>query len=143
MDLVDEEHRARFKRGKERSHVPLSLERGAGRLHEGDIQLGGEDLRQRRLAEPRRSGEEHVIEGLSARRCRRDRDRQLVLERLLADEVLEPARPEGPVELVLGQRLGRLDPGVHRRAVLSACAIRSSGRSPAAPSSSSSASWAL
>ncbi len=118
VDLVDEEHRPRLERRQERRDVALALERRPGGLDERHLELGGDDLRQRGLAESRRPGEQHMVERLAAARGRRDRDRQLVLERLLADEVLQPAGPQRAVELVLGQLLGDLDPGVHRRAVL-------------------------
>ena len=109
MDLVDEEHRARLERGQERRDVALALERRAGGLHERDAELGGDDLRERGLAEAGRAGEQHVVERLAAAGGGRDRDRELVLDRLLADEVLEPAGAQRAVEVVLGQLLRILD----------------------------------
>ena len=91
MDLVDEEHRAGLERGQERRDVALALERGPGRLHERDAELGRDDLRQRRLAEAGRAGEQDVIERLPAAGGGLDRDRELVFDRSLADEVTEPA----------------------------------------------------
>ena len=94
VDLVDEEHRARLERGQERGDVGLALERRAGGLDERDVELGGDDLRQRGLAEAGRAGQQHVVERLAARRAACDRDRELVLDRVLADELVEPPRAQ-------------------------------------------------
>src|SRR4051794_19693023 len=153
MDLVDEEHRARLQVGQERRDVGLALERRPGGLDEAHAELLGDDPRQRGLAQPGRAGQQHVVERLVARRRGADRDRELVLERLLADEVLQPAGAQPRLEVVLRALLRglhtverdhprRADRLAHRRAApLSAWAIRSSGVSPGAPSSSPSASW--
>src|SRR5689334_12652370 len=153
VDLVDEEHRARLERREERRDVALAFERRAGGLHEGHVQLGRHDLRERGLAEPGRSRQQHVVERLAALLRRLDEHRQLVLHRALADEVLEPARPQRAVELLVGpggrRGLDALDARrpdaalVPHRAALRASPIRSSGVSPSASASSSSASWAL
>ena len=158
VDLVHEEHRAGLERGQEGGHVALALERRAGRLYERNPELGGHDLGQRGLAQARRPGEQDMVERLAAAARRRDRHRELVLDRLLADEVLQAAGAQRAVEVVVGQHLrdpgsaaagrresrapgsSRRPRGLHRRAILSAWAIRSSGRSPSAPSSSSSTS---
>jgi hypothetical protein len=125
VDLVDEEHRARLERGQERGDVGLALERRPRGLHERHPELGGDDLGQRRLAETGRAGEQHVVERLTTRGRGGDRDAELVLDRLLADEVLERARAQRCVSLFLGPRLGGLKPlGAgrpdHRRAPFNA-----------------------
>ena len=51
-----------------------------------------------------------MVERLAAAGGGRDRHRELVLDRLLADEVLQPAGAQRAVELVVGQLLGILDP---------------------------------
>ena len=142
VDLVDEEHRAGLERGQQRGDVGLALERRSRGLHELDVELGGDDLGKRGLPEARRAGEQDVVERLLAGAGRGDRDRELVLDRRLPDEVLEPARAKRAVELLVALHLRIVDPrlvglvigesgdGAHRRAVLSAPAIRSSGRSP-------------
>ena len=92
---------------------PLRSSAGPAVMHERDVELGGEDLRERRLAQAGRAGEQHVVERLAARGGRLERDRELLLERVLADEVLEAARAQRALELVLGgDALGRLDRGV-------------------------------
>ena len=108
MDLVDEEDRARLERGQEGGDVALSLQRGAGGLHERDVELAGDDVRERGLAEPGRPGEQHVVERLSAPARRLDEEAELVLDLVLADEVLEPRRPQRAIELLLA---GAASPG--------------------------------
>ncbi len=54
----------------------------------------GQDGRQRRLAEAGRAVEEDVVEGLAALLRRRDCDAQVVLDALLADVLIEQARPQ-------------------------------------------------
>jgi hypothetical protein len=122
VDLVDEEDGARLERGEKGRDVALALERRARGLDERDSELGRDDLRERRLAEPRRPCEQDVVERLAPRRRRLDRDGELLAHRLLADEVLEPAWAQRALELVLlRQHVRRLDARVrHRRALRSA-----------------------
>ena len=110
VDLVDEEHRVRLERGEQRRDVALALERRAGRLHEPHAHLLGDDLRERRLAQAGRPGQEHVVERLAARDRRLHRDRELLADAVLADELLERARAQRAVEVVLAvEHAGRLD----------------------------------
>ena len=101
VDLVDEQDVARLEAGEDRGDVALPLERGPGdacgcrrRAPRGRCARG-------RLAEPGRADEQHVVERLAARLRRVERDRELLLDPLLADEVVEPARPQRALELVL------------------------------------------
>src|SRR5947209_5501004 len=150
VDRVYEEDGARLERGQERRHVPLALEHRSGGLDERDVELGGDDLSQRGLAEAGRPREEHVVEGLAARAGGVDEHAQLILHGALADEVLEAPRPQRAVEILVGaEGTGGADPldvraadAAHQRAALSASAISSSGVSPAACSSSESISRA-
>ncbi len=89
-----------------------------------------------------------MVERLAAGARRLDEHAELVAHGALADEVAEPARAQRAVELVVAGDLGGgldaldaggADPAAHRVA-LSAPAIRSSGVSPPAFSSSLSAS---
>ncbi len=119
VDLVDEEDVARLDRGQDRRDV-LLLERRAGDGAEADAELLAHDLRQRRLAEARRPGEQHVVERLAAALGGVERDPELLLDPLLTDEVVEPARPQGPLDLlVLGVQHGcddaSLTPAQRRR----------------------------
>ena len=117
VDLVDEEHVARLDRRQDRGDV-LLLERRPGDGAEADAELLADDLRQGRLAEPRRPGEEHVVERLAAPLGRVERDAELLLDPLLADEVVEPARPQRALDLlVLGVQHGRGDAVAHRNSL--------------------------
>ena len=61
--------------------MSLLLERRAGDRAEADAELLADDLRERRLAEARGAGEQHVVEGLAPRLCRVERDRSCSLTR--------------------------------------------------------------
>ena len=54
------------------------------------------------LPRPGRPGEQHVVERLAARLRRLERDRELLLDALLPDEVGERARAQRALELLLG-----------------------------------------
>ena len=128
----------------------------------GTLELGGDDVRERGLAEPGRPGEQHVVEWLAAPLGRLDEDLELVGDLLLVDELREPRGPKRAVELVLaagradvGESIRlvdvdrvvaprRVDPGValdahdaprrRPRRVRRPAAISSSALSPSAPS---------
>ena len=116
VDLVDEEDAAGLKRGEEGGDVGLALQRRAGGLHERHLHLGGDDVGERGLAEPRRAGEQDVVERLAAPPRRLDEDRQLLGHLLLVDEVGEAsaaaASGRGPRR---GCRHGRRGYGPHPR----------------------------
>jgi hypothetical protein len=70
MDLVDEQHVAVLERVREDGReVAGLLDRRAARHPDRHAELGGDDVRERRLAEPRRSVEEDVVERLAAARA--------------------------------------------------------------------------
>src|SRR5207302_3875375 len=100
VDVVDEEHVARLERGEDRRDV-LLLDGGARNRADADPELFANDVREARLAKPRRTGEEHVVERLAARLRGRERDLKLFLHSLLPDEVVEAARAKRPLELLL------------------------------------------
>ena len=163
VDLVDEEHRPGLERGEEGGDVGLALQRRAGRLHERRLELGGDDVGERGLAEPRGPGEQHVVERLLAPARRLDEHLELAGHLNLVDEVGEAPRAQRAVELLvgagepgLGHRLGPgSDPAADARvagdaheplpvpALRRAAPISSSGVSPLACSSSLSASTAV
>ena len=101
VDLVDEEDAARLQRGEKSRHVGLALQRRPGGLHQRDPELGGDDAGERRLAETRRPGKQHVVEGLAAALCRLDEDRELLGDLLLVDEVGQGRRAQRAVELLV------------------------------------------
>ena len=71
---------------------PLRSSAGPGDLADADAELAADDLRERGLAEPGRPREQDVVERLAARLRRVERDRELLLDALLADEVGERLR---------------------------------------------------
>src|SRR5581483_9699366 len=136
VDLVDEEHVAGLERREDRRDV-LPLEPRPRHLADADGELVAHDLRERRLAEAGRAGEEDVVERLPARLRRLEGDRELLLDALLADEVAERARPQRPLQLVLGIRRHRRQELGHA-ACLSACRTCSASTSDQPSSTSAS-----
>ena len=100
VDLVHEQHVARLERGEDRGDV-LLLDGGAGNRPDADAELLVDDVRERGLAEAGRPGEQHVVERLTPRLRSNERDVELLLHALLADEIGERARPERLLDRVL------------------------------------------
>ena len=99
MDLVDEQHVARLEIGELGGEVAgLGDHRPRGGA-EVDAELARDDLRQRRLAQPRRADEQHVVERLAARLRRFDEHLEIGARRLLAGEVGERLRAQRRVVL--------------------------------------------
>ena len=73
------------------------------RLH-ARAHLDRDDACERGLAQPWRPGQQEVVDGLTARLRGAEHHVELFLQRSLADEVVEPARPQRRL-------LGRLDRG--------------------------------
>ena len=71
---------------------PLRSSAGPATWRIDDVELAADDLRERGLAEPGRPGEQHVVERLAAAARRVERDPELLLDPLLADELGERAR---------------------------------------------------
>ena len=95
VDLVDEQHVAFFEIGEQRGEIAgLGDDRAGGRA-EIDAELARHDLRQRRLAEPRRADEQHMVERLAAPLGGLDEDLEIGAHRRLADEIVERLRPQG------------------------------------------------
>ncbi len=110
MDLVDEQDVAVLEVGQQRGEVARLGDHRAGRGAEADAHLAGEDPGERRLPEPRRAVEQHVVERLAAALRGIDEDAQILARRLLADELVEALRAKRRVG-VLGRALGRRDSG--------------------------------
>ena len=89
VDLVDEEHVARLERGEDRGDVALALERRARRPAGCRRRARCERSARATSCRARRPGEQNVVERLAARLRRLERDRELLLHALLADEVGE------------------------------------------------------
>jgi hypothetical protein len=65
-----------------------------------DAQFAGDDLRQRRLAEPRRAEEQDMVERIAAAPGGIDEHAQVLSRRLLADELVQCLRPQRRVEIL-------------------------------------------
>src|SRR5262249_43981740 len=141
VDLVDEEDVARLERRQDGGDVALPLERRAGDLAEADAELAPHDLRERRLAEARRAREQQVVERLAARLRRVERDRELLLDALLPDEVVERRRPQRALQLLLAAVVDDGRQQLAHAAFLNACRTWSStGSDSSTPASARSAS---
>ena len=92
VDLVDEENILRFEPCQDRGHVALALERRPRDRADADVELLADDRGERRLSEARGADEQYVVERLPAALGRLERDLELLLRALLADEVVEPPR---------------------------------------------------
>ena len=94
MDLVDEQDVAVLEVGQQRGEVAGLGDHRAGRGAEADAHLAREDAGQRRLAEPRRAVEQHMVERLAAALRGVDEHPQILARRLLADELVEALGPK-------------------------------------------------
>ena len=93
VDLVHKEHVTVRQVGQQRRQVTGPDERRAGRDPERGTHFVGDYASERRLAEPRRPGEQHVVRRLVPAARRLDHDGQVLLQLRLPDELGQPARP--------------------------------------------------
>ncbi len=141
MDLVDEEDVLLVEAREDRRHVAFALERRPRDRADADVELLADDRRQRRLPEPGWPDEEDVVERLAASLGRLQRDVELLLRALLTDEVVESARPQRLLDLLVAVAQHRREELATHAALLSASRTRSSaGRSGSTPASACSAS---
>ena len=70
---------------------------------EADAHLAGQDAGQRRLAEPRRTVEQDVVERLAPALRGIDEDAQILARRLLPDELVEALRAKRCVRVLAGR----------------------------------------
>ena len=154
-----------LERGEESGDVGLALQGGAGGLDHRYPHLGGDDVRERGLAEAGRPREQDVVERLPAPARGLEEDSELLGDLDLVDEVLsaegrsERSKSSSPPAaraswiddlLAFGKPrspdpLSRFDghPVFAAAALRSAAWTSSSGVSPSPPSSSRSASWGV
>ena len=79
---------------------------GAGGGAKADAKLTRHDLRQRGLAEPRRTHEQHVIQRLAPLARRLDEDREILARLGLAHELRQQLRAQRGVADIVGASLG-------------------------------------
>ncbi len=116
MDLIDEEHVALFEIGEKGREIAGLGDDWPRRGAKIDAELARHDLGERRLAEARRPGEEHVVKSFVAALRRFDEHLQVLLDLRLPDEFLEQLRPEMRVELVLGAQVAVYETVTHATA---------------------------
>ena len=94
VDLVDEQDVAAPERRQQARQVALALERRPrGHAHLGP-HLARQQVRERRLAQAGRPGQQHVVQRVAALARRLHVDRQVVGDLPLPDELGEAARPQ-------------------------------------------------
>ena len=74
---------------------PARTRAGPGRDAKAGAHLVGHDARQRGLPQARRPGEQQMIRGLAPPPGRLEHDLEMLLELGLADELAQPAGPQG------------------------------------------------
>jgi hypothetical protein len=92
VDLINKEHITGFEVGQDRDQIAGTLDGGTGRHAQIDAHLGGNDRRQRGLAESRRTVQQDVIERFPALARRFDEDRKGRFHPLLSDVLGQPLR---------------------------------------------------
>ena len=98
MNLVDEQHIVGLEIGEQRSEIARALQHRPRCLAQIDAQLVGDDVRQGRLAQPRRAEQQHVVERLSPLLRCLDENGKLTADLFLADVLVEGARPQRPLD---------------------------------------------
>ena len=94
VDFVDEEHLARLQVRQDRRQIAGPFEHRPRRRTHRHAKLVADHIGQRRLAEPGRTVEQHVIERLAALPRRGNRHVQVLAHAFLADVVVERPRPQ-------------------------------------------------
>src|SRR6266516_6984404 len=94
VDLVDEQDVPLLEPGQDRRYVALALQRRARDGTQPHTELFTDDVSEARLAEARRADQQEMVERLLAPASGFERDRELLLDALLADELVQIARPQ-------------------------------------------------
>jgi hypothetical protein len=98
VDFVDEEHVARVEVGQQAGQVARLVQHGTRRDAQLRPHLVGDDIRQRRLAQSRRSVQQHVVQRVAAHERRLDEDAEVLDDLVLSREVLELLRADPVLE---------------------------------------------
>ena len=94
MDLVDEQDVAVFEVGEQSRQIARLGDHRPGCGAKSNAEFLGHDLGQRRLAKPRRAGEQDVVQRITARAGRLNEDAQICSRLGLPDEVVERLRAD-------------------------------------------------
>ena len=89
MNLVDEQDVAILEVGQQRGQIARLGDDRPGRRAKAHAHFARDDLRERRLAQPRRAEKQHMVERIAPRLRRLDEHAQIVARRLLTDEFVE------------------------------------------------------
>lgn len=101
--LVDEQDIPRLKRGQDRGEIAFTFDHRPAGCVEADLELERDNPCQGGLPEARRTGQQHVIQGLFALLGCLEKDSQLLARGLLTDEGADVAGPQRAVEIrILG-----------------------------------------
>ena len=114
VDLVEEEHVALVHAREDRGEVAGVLDRRAAGDPQRRGHLGGDDHRERGLAETGRAGEQHVVGHPPAAAGGLEHQPELLAHPVLADELVEGAGPQRRLDgalVALGLRGGRASGG--------------------------------
>ena len=87
VNFIDEQHVAGVQICKNRRQIPGALNRGAACYADIVTHFGGDDARERRLAQPRRTVKQNVIQRFAPRRCRLHIDAQAFLQLFLTEVI--------------------------------------------------------
>src|ERR671922_74640 len=98
MYFVEEENFFLFKRCQNRREVTFSLQQRPRARFDGNIQFVGYNLRQRRLAEPRRTIQQDVVQRFIAAACGVDSYLDVFLDAFLPDVFIEPPRAHADLD---------------------------------------------
>ena len=114
MDLVDEEHVARFQVGQQRGEIAAALDDRTRCLAQIRPHIVGDDVGEGGLAESRRPEDQHVVERVAAGARRLDEEAELLAHRRLTDVLVEAPGADPPLErLLAGLRRRRDETVVH------------------------------
>ena len=106
MDLVHEENVILVEVGQQRRQIAGLFNGRAGGDADIDAHFGGDNARQRGLAQARRAVQQHMIQRFAAAACRLDEHGQVALGLLLTDVLLQGMGTQGLLLRILRQKGG-------------------------------------
>ena len=107
VNLVDEQHVVLAEVGEDRRKVRRLFDCGTGGDADLRVHLGSDDVRERGLAKPRRTVQEHVVERLSPCDRRLYVNLEIFFDLVLTDIFVHRTRTKGVFAVALTRRLQR------------------------------------